>query len=42
MAKASKKPAFDLEVGTTVKFVKYANALPKGQKPLFKKGEVSK
>lgn len=39
MAKASKKPAFDLEVGTTVKFVKYANALPKGQKPLFKKGE---
>lgn len=39
MAKASKKPAFDLEVGATVQFVKYNTPLPKGQKPLFKKGE---
>lgn len=39
MAKAAKKAAFDLAIGTTVAFVKYSNPLPKGQKPLFKKGE---
>jgi hypothetical protein len=45
MAKANKStaPTFELNVGDIVKFVKYAEPLPKGQAPLFKKdqqGEV--
>jgi hypothetical protein len=45
MAKASKKtqaadPGFDLQIGEQVTFLKYATPPPKGQKPLFKKGDV--